>query len=77
VHGLQKETRRDPPPAIKKASGQACAVRRRGARKPSSGRRREIALWLVQDDAFERITRVVPRRPLQREGFVTVEGPGP
>src|SRR5262245_62943140 len=35
-------------------------------RKPSSGRRREIALQLVQDDPFQRVARVVPRRPLQR-----------
>src|SRR3984893_13716540 len=35
-------------------------------RKPSSGRRREIAPQLVQDDPFQRVARVVPRRPLQR-----------
>src|SRR5215813_6615147 len=35
-------------------------------RKPSSGRRREIALQPMQDDPFQRVARVVPRRPLQR-----------
>src|SRR6516162_7424236 len=35
-------------------------------RKPSSGRRRAIALQLMQDDPFHRVARVVPRRPLQR-----------
>src|SRR5207245_7733114 len=40
--------------------------------KPSSGRRRALALQLMQDDPFQRVARVVPRRPLQRAPGVAI-----